>query len=171
MHDSAVTDAAAGSHRRRNVTVLLAAVLVVVAVAAGATALLDRHHPDNGWVSLPDPLALNQHTPAAMDGSRGQTFATAGGQGNGTITATGGRGFPTGVLADIVCRGEGYVSIAGVGAAGCFDGSITAYEITRPTGPLTGTLTVTAPPGLTWRVTVSAYTPTAITSSWTHGGK
>ena len=151
-------DTADRRHPRRNLIGVLVAVLVVLLVAAAATALIDRGHPDSGWAALPDPLTLNNHTPAALDGARGQTLAIGGGQGNGTITAMTGRAFPASVLADIVCKGDGDVTIAGVGAAGCYDGNITAYEITRPAGP-TGSLMITAPPGVLWRITISTYIP------------
>lgn len=144
---------------RRTVIGVLIAILTVLVLAAVAVALLDRGHPAaTGWAALPDPLTVNQDITAARDGSRGQTLAVGGGQGNGTITPMTGQKFPASILADITCQGTGDLTITGVGGAGCYDEGMTAYEITAPTGPATNTLTITAPPGLRWRITISTYT-------------
>lgn len=131
--------------------------MAAVAVAAlVATLVLDSGQAPPDRAALPDPLAFNlQRVPNSV---HGQTLATGGGQGNGTLTLSMGVPVSAAALLDIVCEGTRDLTIEELGQVGCYDGNVNAYEITHPAdgAPIPHTVAVTAAAGLIWRLTISA---------------
>jgi hypothetical protein len=98
------------------------------------------------WTSLPDP------------GTTGQTLGTGGGSGDGTVALQGTA--TQQVHLRFGCRGNGTVRISlgngDISASGqCFSQPVT-YDVTSKSTSTGTLLTVHAPAGTIWRITVSS---------------